>query len=186
VGDRERGAEVGCSAVRVYWRAVRYERGQGLGHWECAGRVDDRGRSAWNVRGCWLGRGASALARSDGYDASCKASLGLSSRGVSNRACGKCGVGRGSLSGRMVLRWCGIASRTRLATCRVHTTTWVRRLAARGMNATAWVRRLAVDLAVRRGGIDRWLIVRCGRVDWRLAVGVAVRCSWVYWRLAPD
>ena len=175
VSDGERGAVVGRSAVCVDWRAAGYERSQGLGHWESAGRVDDRGRSARNVRGRRLGWGTSVLARSDGDDAGSKASLSLGSRSVSDRACGECGVSCSSLRSRVVLRWCGVASRMRLATCRVHTTTLVRRLAACGVDTTAWVRRLAVRLAVR-----------CGWVDRRLAVRLAVRRSRVNRGLAPD
>lgn len=202
MSDGERGAVVSRSTVCVDGRAVRHERGQSLGHWVSASRVDDRGRGAWNVRGRRLSWSTSVLARCDSYDAGRKASLGLSSRGVSDRACRKCGISCSSLGGSVVLGRRGVASRVRrLATGRVHTTTWVRRLSTSGMNTAAWVRRLAVVFAVRCSRIDRWLTVRrCwvewrlavrlavrgSRVDWRFAVGVAVRCSWVHRRLAPD
>jgi hypothetical protein len=187
VSDRERGAIVSRSAVRVDGRAVRHERGQSLGHWVSAGRVDDGGRSAWNVRGRRLGGSASVLARSDSYDASRKASLGFSSRCVSHRACRKCGVSCGRLGSSVVLGRRRVTSRVRrLATGRVHTTTWVRRLSACRIHTSAWVRRFAVTLAVRRSRVDRRFTVRRCWVNWRLAVRIAVWCSWVHRRLAPD
>ena len=202
VSDGERGAVVSRSAVCVDGRAVRHERGQSLGHWVSASRVDDRGRGAWNVRGRRLSWSTSVLARCDSYDAGRKAGLGLSSGGVSHRACRERGVSCSSFGGSVVLGRRGVASRVRrLATGRVHTTTWVRRLSTSGMNTAAWVRRLAVVFAVRCSRIDRWLTVRrCwvewrlavrlavrgSRVDWRFAVGVAVRGSWVHRGLAPD
>jgi hypothetical protein len=202
VRDGERGAVVRCSAVRVDWRAVRHERGQSLGHWVSAGRVDDRGSSSRNVRGRRLSWSATALARSDGDDAGRKASLGLSSSRVSDRACCERGVSCSSFSDRVVLGRRRVASRMRrLAAGRVDTTTWVRRLSACRVHTTARVRRLAVALAVRCSRVDRWLVVRRCWIDWRLAVGitvwcswvrrrlavgVTVRCSWVHRRLAPD
>lgn len=201
VGNGERGAVVSLSTVCVDGRAVRHKRGQSLGHWMSAGRVDDGGRGARNVRSRRLSWSTSVLAGCDSYDAGRKASLGLSSGGVSDRACRKCGISCSSFRGSVVLGRRRVTSRVRrLATSRVHTTTWVR-LSTCGMHTAAWVRRLAVVLAVRCSWIDRWLAVRrCwvewrlavrlavrgGRVDWRFAVGVAVRCSWVYRRLAPD
>jgi hypothetical protein len=187
VSDGERGAVVSRSAVRVDGRAVRHERGQSLGHWVSAGRVDDGGRGAWNVRGRRLSGSTSVLARSDGHNASRKASLGLSPRGVSHRACRECGVSCCSFGGSVVLGWRGVTSRVRrLATGWVHTATWVRRLSACRIHTTAWVRRRAVTLAVWCSRIDRWLTVRRCWVNWRLAVRVAVRCGWVHRRLAPD
>jgi len=206
VSDGERGAVVRFSAVRVDGRAVRYERCQSLGHGVSAGRVDDRGRSARNVRSRRLSWSASALARSDGDDAGCKASLGLSSSGISDRARCERSVSCSSFGGRVVLGRRRVASRVRrIATGRVDTTTWMRRLSACRVHTTARVRRRAVTLAVRCSRIDRWLIVRRCWVDgrlavriavrlavrrsWvrrRLAVRVAVRCSWVHGRLAPD
>jgi hypothetical protein len=200
VSDGERGAVVSCSAVRVDGRAVRHERGQSLGHWVSAGRVDDRGSSSRNVRGRRLSWSATALARSDGDDAGRKASLGLSSSRVSDRACRERSVS--CFGGRVVLGRRRVASRVRrIATGREDTTTWVRRLSACRVQTTARVRRLAVTLAVRCSRVDRWLIVRRSWIDgrfavriavrrsWirrRLAVGVTVRCSWVQRRLAPD
>jgi hypothetical protein len=202
VSDGERGAVVGCSAVSINGRAVGHERGQGLGHWVSAGRVDDRGRSARNVRDRRLAWRTSALAISDGGHAGREASLGLRSRGISDRACRECGVCCSSFGGRVVRGRRRVTSRMRrLAAGRVHTTTWVRRLSACRGHTTAWVGRLAVTVAVRCSRVDRWLIVRRCWIDWRLAmrltvrrgwvdrrlaVGVAVRCSWVHRRLAPD
>ena len=190
MSDGERGAVVGCSAVSINGRAVGHERGQGLGHWVSAGRVDDRGRSARNVRGRRLDWRTSALAIGDSGDAGREASLGLRSRGVSDRACRECGVGSSSFGGRVVRGQRRVTGRVRrLAT------------AACGVHTTARVRRCAVTLAVRCGRVDRrlamrrcwidWrlavtLAVRCGWVHGRFAVGVAVWCSWVHRRLAPD
>jgi hypothetical protein len=184
VRDGERGAVVRCSAVRVDGRAVRHERGQSLGHWVSAGRVDDRGSSSRNVRGRRLSWSASTIA-SNGDDAGCKASLGLSSSRVSDRACRERGVSCSSFSDRVVLGRRRVASRMRrLAAGRVDTTTWVRRLSACRVHTTARVRRLAVALAVRCSRVDGWLVVRRCWIDWRLAVGITVWCSWVRRRLA--
>jgi hypothetical protein len=190
VSDGERGAVVSCSAVRVDGRAVGHERGQSLGHWVSAGRVDDRGRGSRNVRGRRLGWRTSALARGDSNDAGRQASLSLSSSSVSDRACCERSVSCSSFGGRVVLgrrRVTGRVRRLATAACGVHT--------------TARVRRCAVTLAVRCGRVDRrlamrrcwidWrlavtLAVRCGWVHGRFAVGVAVWCSWVHRRLAPD
>jgi hypothetical protein len=201
VSDGKRAAVICCSTVCVNRRAVGHERGQGLGHWEGAGRVDNGGLSARNVRGRRLSWSASALARSDSDDAGREASLGLGSRSVCDRACRECSVSCSSFGSRVVFRRRGVASRVwRLATGRVHTT-GVRRFAACGVHTTARVRWLAVVPVVRCCRIDRGLIVRScwvhrglavpltvrrSWVDWRLAVGVAVWCSWVHRRLAPD
>jgi len=173
VSDRERGAVISRSAVRVDGRAVGHERGQGFSNWVSAGRVDDGGRSSWNVRSSRLGGSASMLARCNSYDAGRKARLGLGSRGVGYRARRKCGVGCRSFSSRMVLRRRRVARRVRLSTRGMHTTARVRRLLT--VRCSRVNRRLAVRLAVRRG----W-------IDWRLAVGVTVWCGWVHRRLAPD